>query len=327
MKILVTGATGSLGSRLISRWQGQHELTASGRKNLSFPRSVKFARGDLTDADFTDRAVRGQEAVVHCAALASAWGPWEDFERANVLATRNVVEACLRHGVQRLVHISTPSIYFAPRDRLLIKESDPIPEPATHYARSKLLAEEIVRAAKAKSGAGGMQTVMLRPRGIFGPTDQVILPKILRLLRKGWFPLVRGGKALVDLTHVDNVALAIERGLDARPAADGEAFNISNGEPIAVRELVQLIAGSMRLPVRYLPLPLSLSQGLAGGLELAWKAAGAGGEPPLTKYGLGLLSFDQTLDLSKARALLGYAPEVKLREGILSTLAAMEKSP
>lgn len=322
MKILVTGATGSLGSRLIARWRGVHELTASGRKPGAFPKSVKFARGDLADADFTDRAVRGHDAVVHCAALASAWGPWAAFERANVRATRHVVDACLRHGIRRLVHISTPSIYFAPRDRLLIKEDDPIPEPATHYARSKLLAEEIVRQAKGR----GLETVLLRPRGIFGPTDQVILPKILRLLRKGWFPLVRGGRALVDLTHVDNVAAAIERSLAAPPEADGMAINISNGEPIAVKELVSLIAGELKLPVRYVPLPLALSQGLAGAMELGWKLSHAGGEPPLTRYGLGLLSFDQTLDLTRARTLLAYEPEVRLREGILSTLKALEKN-
>lgn len=323
MKILVTGATGSLGSRLIARWHGLHELTASGRKNGSFPKSVKFARGDLADADFTDRAVRGHEAVVHCAALASAWGPWEDFERANVRATRHVVDACRRHGVRKLVHISTPSIYFAPRDRLLIKEDDPIPEPATHYARSKLLAEELVRSLK----GSGVETVLLRPRGIFGPTDQVILPKILRLLRKGWFPLVRGGRALVDLTHVDNVALAIERSLTAPPGADGEAINVSNGEPISVKALVDLIAGELRLPVRYLPLPLGLAQGLAGAMELGWRASGAGGEPPLTRYGLGLLSYDQTLDLTKARRLLGYEPEVRLREGIIATLKVLGSAP
>ncbi|MGZ3653134.1 MAG: NAD-dependent epimerase/dehydratase family protein [Bdellovibrionota bacterium] len=318
MKILVTGATGSLGSRLVEKWAtgGPHAITATGRKKFQGPTHVPFLQGDLADTSFVRNALKGQEIVVHCAALASAWGPWEDFYRANVVATQNVVDACLAAGVRQLIHISTPSVYFQPADRLGIRESDPLPPPATHYAKSKLMADEIVAAAK------GLETVMLRPRGIFGPTDQVILPRILRLLRRGRFPLVRGGRPLVDLTHVDNVIHAIECCVDhgRAPGVNGEIFNISNGEPIAVKELVDLIAGQLGLKVRMIPLPLALTQTVAGAFELAYKITRAQGEPPLTKYGLGLLSFDQTLDLTKARERLGYAPPVKLRDGIMTTL-------
>jgi nucleoside-diphosphate-sugar epimerase len=321
MKVLVTGATGSLGSRLLEGWAGRHELTGTGRREFQGPASVRFVRGDLADPALAREAVRGQEVVVHCAALASAWGPYDAFYRANVLGTKNVVNACLAEGVRQLVHISTPSVYYAPRDRRLIRESDPLPPPATFYAATKKMAEDAVVAAKGQ----GLATVLLRPRGIFGPTDQVILPRILRLLRKGRFPLVRGGRPLVDLTHVDNVAHAIDLCLERRdaPGVDGETFNVSNGEPISVRELVELIAGRLGLRVKLVPLPLSLSQGVAGAFELVWKASRAPGEPPLTRYGLGLLSFDQTLDLAKARERLGYRPVVPLREGLLSTLESL----
>lgn len=311
MKILVTGATGSLGSRLVALWAGRFELTGTGRKEFRGPKPVRFVRGDLADAAFARAAVAGHDVVIHGAALASPWGPWEDFHRANVVATQNVVSACLAENVRQLVHISTPSIYYAPRDRRAIQESDPIPPPATNYAKSKLLAEEIVRAS-------GLNSVILRPRGIFGPTDQVILPKILRLLRRGRFPLVRGGRPLVDLTHVDNVIHAI--GLCLGKNFRAEAFHISNGEPITVRELVELIADRLDLPVRMIPVPLALGQGLAAFAELAHRLRRAPGEPALTKYGLGLLSFDQTLDLTKARAQLGYEPIIGLRAGLLDTL-------
>jgi nucleoside-diphosphate-sugar epimerase len=318
MKILVTGATGSLGSRILEKWAGRFELTGTGRKNFQGPPQIRFAQGDLADRAFTSRTVKGHDVVVHGAALASAWGPWDAFHTANVVATRNVVDACLEHGVRQLVHISTPSIYFAPRDRRNIKESDPVPEPATFYAKSKLMADEIVLTAKGK----GLETVMLRPRGIFGPTDQVILPKILRLLKKGCFPLVRGGRPLVDLTHVDNVIHAIELSIQKRgaPGVDGEAFNVSNGEPISVGELVDLISERLGLKVTKLPLPLALANTFAGAFELAWKLGSLDGEPPLTKYGLGLLSYDQTLDLTKIRERLGYQPVVPLKQGIYDTL-------
>jgi len=314
MKLLLTGATGSLGSRLVERWAGTHELTGTGRKEYAGKAKILFARGDLSDAAFAEQITRGQEVVVHCAALASAWGDWESFYSANVIATKNVVEGCRKNGVRQLVHISTPSIYYAPEDRRGIREEDPLPPPATHYAKSKLLAEELVR------GSGLQQTVILRPRGIFGPTDQVILPKILRLIRRGRFPLLRGGKSLVDLTHVDNVALALDACLTRAAALNGETIHLSNGEPISVRELVEKIAALLKLPVRMVPLPLPLAFALAGLLEKAYSLAGSHNEPPLTLYGLGLLAYDQTLDLSKARRLLSYAPAVSLNEGITSTL-------
>jgi nucleoside-diphosphate-sugar epimerase len=318
MKILVTGATGSLGSRLLDRWVGKHELTGTGRKEKNLPR-VRFARGDLADASFTREVVKGHEVVVHCAALASAWGPWEDFYSANVVATQNIVDACLESGVKQLVHISTPSVYFAPEDRLGIKESDPLPRPATFYAKSKLMADEIVVKAKGK----GLETVRLRPRGIIAPNDQVVLPKIIRLVRKGRFPLVRGGIALLDLTYVDNVLHAIDLCLERKPGIDGAVFNISNGEPISVRALVDIVAKYLNTRVTYIPIPLSLSQGLAGIVEQAWKISGKNGEPPITRYGLGLLSYHQTLDLTQARERLGYRVEVPLKAGILTSLEHM----
>jgi nucleoside-diphosphate-sugar epimerase len=134
---------------------------------------------------------------------------------------------------------------------------------------------------------------------------------------------VRGGIALLDLTYVDNVLHAIDLCLERKPGIDGAVFNISNGEPISVRALVDIVAKYLNTRVTYIPIPLSLSQGLAGIVEQAWKISGKNGEPPITRYGLGLLSYHQTLDLTQARERLGYRVEVPLKAGILTSLEHM----
>jgi nucleoside-diphosphate-sugar epimerase len=308
MKIAITGATGGLGRNLVDFFHRRgDDVTALGR-NETIGRSlgVRFLAGDLADATYVKQSLAGQDVVIHSAALASPWGHWSDFEKANVIGTQNVVDSS--RECSRLVYISTPSIYFSGFPASRISESDPLPEPATHYARSKLMGEKIVRSSE-------LTTFTLRPRALFGPHDAVILPRIIRVMKRGVFPLPARGDALTDVTYVDNVVHAVALCLTADKRFSGRAYNITNDESMSIRELTRLVSEAMKLDVKFVNAPLKPLM-LAGSLLEKLATHVTHREPLLTRYSVGLLGITQTLDISRAKEDLGYKPIVSVREGL-----------
>ena len=306
--VLVTGATGFLGKYVVDELvQHGYQVRAFGR-NSKVGRSlenssISFFQGDLTKADDVLEACKGMDLVVHAGALSTVWGPWEDFYLANVLGTKYVLEACRQAGIQRLVYVSSPSIYAAPRDQLGIKESDaPEENNLNNYIRSTLASEKLV-------------SIILRPRGLFGIGDTSILPRVINLSQKLGIPLIGDGRQLMDMTCVENVALAIRLAIEA-PEAKGEVYNITNGEPRAFRDLLEESLTGLGYPIKYRKIPASLLSGIASSLEFIYKTLNLKGEPPLTRYTYYLLRYSQTLDISKAEKDLGYHPKIRISEGI-----------
>lgn len=317
MKAFVSGATGFLGGRLARRLiaDGFSEVTGGGRDpeaGAALEREgVRFLRGDLADPELGRAAAKGQTFIFHCAALSSPWGKRAAFERANVAATESLLAGCAASPPARFIHVSTPSIYFDFRDRVDIKESEPLPaKMVNHYAATKLLAEERVLAASDQ----GLPAVILRPRGIFGPGDTALFPRLLRAHHQGRLFQLAGRDPLVDLSYVDNVIDALCLCREAPERALGRAYNITNGEPVRLYALLRQVLGELDPPPRLKSMPYRAAAALAAGLEMF--GALTGREPALTRYTLGLLAFDQTLDISAAREDLGYQPEVSMAQGV-----------
>lgn len=314
-KVLVTGATGFLGKYVVEELVEHGYLVRAFGRNSKVGRSlenssVSFFQGDLTNAEDLLEACQGMNLVVHAGALSTVWGPWEDFYQANVLGTKYVLEACRQTGMQRLVYVSSPSIYAAPKDQLGIKESDaPKENNLNNYIRSKLASERLFK------DYPDVPSVILRPRGLFGIGDTSILPRVINLSQKIGIPLIGDGRQLMDMTCVENVALAIRLALEA-PEAKGEVFNITNGEPRAFRDLLEESLIGLGYPIKYRKIPASLLSGIASSLEFLYKTLHFKGEPPLTRYTYYLLRYSQTLDISKAQRELGYRPKISISEGI-----------
>lgn len=323
MKILVTGGTGFLGRHVVWRLaELGHTVHFTGRNTVVAEQVIKHAirnvyfvplEHGIGDArNILNRTAMNSEAIIHCAALSSPWGSRQAFYRANVLATQEVLAACSTQQIPRLVHISTPSIYFEFKDRLAIREDAHLPPPINEYAKTKLAAEKLVTDSN-------IDAIILRPRGIFGPWDQTLLPRLLRIMQNGRIPLFNRGQALLDLTYVDNVVDAICLALTARTPTE-RIFNISNGQPIMAASLFEQLATAFALPYRPIPVPFIAGLSIARLLEIAAHLI-PGWEPPLTRYTVGAIAFSQTLELSRARDHLGYVPSVDLAEGIRRTAA------
>ena len=315
-RILVTGASGFIGSHVVEHLAALgHQVLASGRdpdRLLHLRGCAQRSSADLS-VDALEPLTEGCESVVHCAALSSPWGTAESFSRANVLATRRLLAASRRTGVRRFIHLGSPSIYFRFQDQFDIGEAFAPPRRwITEYARSKWESELCVRAAAAE----GLQALVLRPRAVFGERDQAILPRLMAIADRGWFPMIHGGDAVIDVTHVDNLARLIGHSLDADVVADGRAYNVTNGDPIRVGELVTRLFAALDRHVRLIPVPRNVAVAIAGIAERIAQLRPRRPEPRLTRYGVGVLGYSQTLDIARARLELGYAPEMSLDQGI-----------
>ncbi|MBN8612126.1 MAG: NAD-dependent epimerase/dehydratase family protein [Deltaproteobacteria bacterium] len=329
LPIVVTGATGFLGGALVRRLRAEgRSVIATGRDRrrgaaLARETGARFEPADLAMPTETDRVIRGALAVVHSAALSSPWGDPRAFDRANVRATENVVQACERFHVARLVHVSTPAVYFDFRAREGIRESDPLPGTMVNdYARTKLEAERVVTRAHAR----GLATVILRPRALYGPGDTTILPRVVEALRRGQFPLLDGGRSLVDLTFIDDAVQALVCALSSDRAIGG-TYHVTSGDPRPIGEVIAALADGLGLarPTRHVSADRALV--VAGVLEALHRALLPSIEPRITRYTLGLLARTMTLDLTAARRDLGYAPRVALEEGLRRYLASLDVRP
>lgn len=314
MKLLITGGTGMLGQALVRLYHDRYEMRFSGRnralgETLARATGAHFVPLDLADSDAVEHACQGVDVVIHCAALSSPWGRRSAFERVNVQGTQRLLQAASRQRVQRFVHISTPSLYFQFRDALDIAESQPLPSRfCNHYAATKAAAEQAVLDSR-------LHSVILRPRGIFGPQDNAILPRVIGAVRKDVLWLPSGRNPWVDLSYVDNVADAAI--LAATQAVEsGSVFNISNGEPVQLLTVLERLFDALHQPTRIRTLPYALLAPLIAGAEQLHQHWPGQPEPKLTRYSAALFHYHQTLNIQRARSQLGYQPKISIDEGI-----------
>lgn len=305
----MTGATGGLGVSLCAALRDAgYVVRATGRSRLHEEQlklvSDEFVRGDLLKMDL-DPLCQGIDTVFHAAALSSPWGPEIAFHQANVVATQRLLAASRKAGADGFVFVSSPSIYAALRDQPLLTEDSPLPQRSLNaYARTKRLAEEFVLAANTPE----FRTVSLRPRALIGPDDKVLLPRILALATRGWFPALRGGRALIELTDVRDAATALVSAGQRLATTSGKAINVSGGRPTSVAQLITKLADALQRPIALRPVPVRLALLLARASEMVSNLRPSRPEPRLTTYGVATLAYTQTFNLARARELLGYQP-------------------
>lgn len=314
--IAITGATGFLGGALCRRLLAEGQPVIGLGRDAGKLAALRALGVTGVQADLSQGApeLKGEiKAVVHCAALSSAWGRQEEFRAANVAGTAAALELAKASGAARFVHISTPSLYFRFRDQVRVREDADLPRPVNAYAATKRAAEALVRSAHA------LDSIILRPRGLYGAGDTALLPRLLRAAREGPLPLIRNGVAETDLTHVDDVVEAVLAALKAPTGLTQRVFNISGGEPLPVQRIAEAAGKHAGITVRWRNIPAPVIFAAARALEAAAHLRPGKPEPRITAYGAGLFAFTQTLDLTAAQTHLGWNPRISFQEGLART--------
>jgi nucleoside-diphosphate-sugar epimerase len=321
MKILVTGGGGFLGQALC------RGLVERGHQVISFNRGhypvlaqlgVGQVQGDLADAHALGHAADGVEAIFHNAAKAGAWGSYASYYSANVTGTRNVLAACREHGIGRLVYTSTPSVTHRATHPVEGGTADNVPygeDFQAPYAETKTIAEKEVLAANGPA----LATVALRPRLIWGPGDQQILPRLVERARAGRLRIVGDGNNLVDTTYIDNAAQAhfdAFEHLAVGAACAGRAYFISNGEPKPMGELLNALLAAAAAPRVDKHLSFKAAYRIGAVCEALWKVLPLKGEPPMTRFLAEQLSTTHWYDMAPATRDFGYRPRVTFDEGL-----------
>ncbi len=312
VKVLVTGAGSLLLGRVAEELVGRgDEVVCLQRRPLELqgvPADV-MVQGDVRDASAVLAAARGCDAVIHGAARVGVVGSWDDFRSVNVDGTANVVHAARALHIERVVHVSTPSVAHS-GSSLVGEGAMPAVtgRSGAHYAESKAIAEI------AALDAG---VVAIRPHLVWGPGDTQLVGRIVERARAGRLAMVGSGNALIDSTYVDNAVSALLAAVDAihpGAACAGRAYVVANGEPRTVRELMEGICRAAGVPFQPRRVPMSVAKGLGAVVERVWPRW-RDDEPPITRFVAEQLGTAHWFDPRPAQRDLGWTPHVTLDEG------------
>jgi nucleoside-diphosphate-sugar epimerase len=274
-------------------------------------RGVAVYPGDVRQPDTLTASMQGVDAVFHLAARAGRWRPMQADYAVHVTGTENVCRAALAAGVRRLVHVSS-AITYTPGMGQPIREDfpqEPVHEP---YAVTKAQGDKLVQRLIAQEH---LPAVIVRPEAIFGPGDHLNLQRLADRLRAGRGLIIGSGRNAVPFVYVTDVVQGLLLALEHERAV-GQAYNITNDQPLTQEEFLTAIAQEigakpprLHVPYRALYAAAYVAEGIA-------TLSGYKRHPLVTRHGVQMFGSDNRLSIEKARRELGYVPRVSLREGI-----------
>jgi len=320
LKALVTGGGGFLGQRIVEKLiERGDSVRILGRNKYPHIENlgVETFRGDIQDLPTVLKASKNIDAVFHVASKTGIWGKWKDFFETNVTGTENVIKACQKNGVSRLVYTSSPSVIYGGKD--LDNADETIPYPAKYlcpYSATKAMAEK--RVLK-ENGINGLFTVSLRPHLIWGPRDTNLIPRLLERAKSGKLIRVGNGKNLVDIIYVDNAAyahlLAVDRLVEGASVC-GQAYFISQGEPVVLWDWINNVLARLELPPVKKAISFRTAYGLGIFFEGLYRLCRLSSEPRMTRFLASQLANSHYFTIEKAKKDLSYSPLVSHEEGL-----------
>jgi len=228
-----------------------------------------------------------------------------------VFGTQNTLDACIATGVRRFVHAGTEAALSTGQPLVNVTEDAPLrPDSPILYAASKAGAEQRVRAAN----GDGIETVVIRPRFVWGRGDTTLLPELIQLVESGHFRWIGGGAQLTDTTNVENTVEGLWLG--ATKAPPGGVYFVTDGEPVVFREFVTSWLGTQGVSASDKTVPTAVADAAAAVSERAWRLLKRPGSPPLTRLAVWVSSKECTLDTTRAKRELGYKPVVSREQGL-----------
>ncbi len=330
MLVLVTGGGGFLGryivEQLVSR--GDQVRLFSRKKYVELDAlGVETIQGDICDVAAIQHAAEDVEILFHVAAVPGVWGSWEMFHQINTIGTENVIAACRKNSVSKLIFTSSPSVIFDGKPHENGNETLPYPPEESylcHYPHSKALAEKKILAANDAK----LSTVALRPHLIWGPRDNHLIPRLIQKAKSGRLRQVGDGNNLISMSYVENTAAAHLQAADALSpgsAVAGNAYFINEAEPVIlwnwINELL-LIAG---LPTIKKQISAKAAWRIGAVLEKCYKLFRLSSEPPMTRFVALQLSSSHYYDISKAKQDFNFTPIVSYQEAMEKMVPELQR--
>lgn len=322
MKILITGATGYIGSHLVNHALKQgHKVKALVLKNIHYERlkeaNVELVFGDLADMKALGNACSDVDVIYHSAALLGMWGvSAQEMYQVNVEGVRNLIKACIKANIRHFIHLSASGV-TGPLGKEVADESHKC-KPYNIYTKTKLQGELL---ALEMADKYELPLTVIRPTFTYGPGDHRKL-SLFKMVKKKTFVFIGNGKSTIHPVYIDDLVDGIE--LAAKHPPRGEVYIMGGERSVTKRELIYTIADSLTVPRPRIHIPVLFAELVARTLESTGKVLKF--EPLITVSRVELMAKNWGLSIEKARREIGYEPKVNLLEGIKKTVEWYQKN-
>ncbi len=313
MKIFITGASGFVGGAIARHLKKNHTVRALSRSaktdEILKNEGLDVVRGSLGSVSPKD--LEGIDTIIHCAAFVGPWGYRKDFWEGNVDGTSQLLQVAKQAGVKRFIHMGTEAALFHGQNMVQIDETYPYPKSTPYlYSETKGEAERIVLSANSPN----FETIVLRPRLVWGPGDTSVLPVIKKMVKDGKFLWIDGGKAKTSVTCIPNLVHATELSLTKGKA--GAVYFITDDEEQTIRSFLTAMLQTQGISLPTGSVPGFIASALAFLVEGIWKILGIRKEPPMMRFPVDIMGKECTIRIDRAKAELGYKPVVTVAQGL-----------
>jgi nucleoside-diphosphate-sugar epimerase len=318
VRVLITGGNGFLGRRLVTSLE-RHGASV---RVLALPnedttgleeRDVEVFRGNIVDPESLTPPMRGVDCVFHLAAMIGVWGSLKGFWRVNVQGTANVCRAALLAEAKRVIHVSSAMVYDMTA-LLPATEDDrlaPLNEPyCLSKAHGDVLVQRLIREE-------GLPAVIIRPGTLIGPGDALNFGRMAARVRAGKGVIVGRGTNAIPLFAVEDMVQGLLLAMQS-DGAIGKAFNIAHDQPITQAQYLSLVAEELDAPEPRTRVPYKALYAAAAVAERLSTASGYRIKPFVTRHGVKLYGADNRISIDRAARELGYAPEISVRDAVVS---------
>jgi len=315
MTILITGATGFIGSHLTSRLLAQNKpiralVLPSESTPVDWNNKLEIMRGDIRNRADVEKAVRDTSLIFHLAAVTLDTGPKELHQQVTLEGTHHIMEAAAAHKA-KVILTSSITTYGVKIQTDVLSEELEWGAPAGFYSTHKQKQEKLAREIAVKQN---VELVVLRPGNVYGPRSGQWVVAALAELKRGTPTLIGGGNGDCGFVHVDNLIDAMLLAAE-NPSAVGRVYNIGDGFGLTWKQYFTDLARIGGAPAPKV-VPLWVGKLLANTIEPIWYGLKLKGRPPLTYEAYNLVASDAHFPITRAQTELGYQPRVKYEEAM-----------